>query len=365
MAGLFSIKRFSDLDLKDPFFDSLKKDYQGNQCSKGFTEWYSEKAKEGAKAIVYTDDEGIGAFIALKKEEETIELRDLTLPKKKRLKIRTFNIAPRYRKQRIGEGAIGLVLWWWQKSDTEEIYFTAYDKQETLISQFKKYGFSKIGTNSNGELVLAKNRNRIKYSDPYESFPFIHSGFEYAGYILIDDVYHDTVFPYSELAGVQQLGTLSGSMRNGVSKIYVGQDWKRKYYIGEPVLVYRKYTKGNGKRYRSCVTSYCVVNDIIQAKVNGSYLITFDELKTKIKNKSVFDEAELLRQYNNNKNVMVIELVYYGFFGSGNNINLDWLDNNGLWIDEEPYPTDIRLTEEQFKTILTEGNVDVSNVIIH
>jgi len=56
-------------------------------------------------------------------------------------------------------------------------------------------------------------------------------------------------------------------------------------------------------------------------------------------------------------------MLYYGFFGAGNNVNWVWLKNNGYWPDG--YPTTARLTPEQFKAILREGNVDVPNVIIN
>lgn len=44
---------------------------------------------------------------------------------------------------------------------------------------------------------------------------------------------------------------------------------------------------------------------------------------------------------------------------------MDWLDKNGFWATNNQYPTDVRLTAEQFKKILMEGNIDVSNVIIN
>lgn len=56
-----------------------------------------------------------------------------------------MKIAERFRGQRLGEGAIGLVLWKWQKSGTDEIYVTAFDKQDLLISQLEKFGFHKAG----------------------------------------------------------------------------------------------------------------------------------------------------------------------------------------------------------------------------
>ena len=61
----------------------------------------------------------------------------------------------------------------------------------------------------------------------------------------------------------------------------------------------------------------------------------------------------------------VIEMLYYGFFGEGNNKNMDWLDNNGYWCTNVSYPTEEKLSVQQFKEILSEANVDVQNVIIN
>lgn len=303
--------------------------------------------------------------MVLKNECEEIRLQKDILPSSNRIKISTFRIAERFRRQRIGEGAIGLVLWKWQQSNCEEIYVTVFDKHETLISQFERFGFQNVGKNANGENVLVKSRTCIDFSDAYKAFPFIRSKFDYAGYIIIDDNYHDTMFAYSELANRSSLQRkISSSVSNGLSKIYVGQASQIKHKVGEPVLIYRRYTQGTGKRYRSCITSYCMVTDVIQAKTNNRCLMTFEELKQRIGNKSVFDEAELLKQYNSFRNFTIIEMLYYGYFGAGNNVNMDWLDNNGCWAVEGQYPTDVHLTEKQFRKILVEGNVNVSNVII-
>ncbi|MBE5964913.1 MAG: GNAT family N-acetyltransferase [Lachnospira sp.] len=365
MAGKFLLKKFADIDLGDSFFDSLKADYPGNENSTGFIEWFNKKANNGSTALVFEDEVGVGAFVVLKDEYEEIILQEGRLPNIKRIKISTFRIAERFRRQRIGEGAIGLLLWKWQRSDSEEIYVTVFDKHKTLISQFERFGFKNVGKNPNGENVLIKSRKNIDFSDPYKAFPFIKSNFDYAGYVIVDDNYHDTMFAYSELANTTSLQSkISSSVSNGLSKIYVGKASEIKHKVGEPVLVYRKYTQGTGKKYKSCITSYCVVTDVIQAKANGRCLMSFETLKSRIGNKSVFHEAELLRQYDEFRNLTIIEMLYYGYFGAGNNVNLNWLDNNGCWITVEQYPTDIRLTEKQFRKILTEGNVDVSNVII-
>lgn len=366
MAGKFTLKKFADIDLNDTFFDSLKNDYPGTTNSTGFVDWFKKKSVTGSTALVFEDDKGVGAFVVLKEEEEQIELQGGALPVKKRLKISTFRIAERYRRQRIGEGAIGLLLWKWLQVEAEEVYVTVFDKHDTLISLFGRFGFQKEGVNPNGENVLIKNRKQIDFSDPHKSFPFIKDGFDYAGYIIIDDRYHDTMFAYSELANKVTLQTKVGtSVSNGLSKIYVGQAPRLNHKIGEPVLVYRRYTQGDGKRYRSCVTSFCIVTDMIQAKVNNRYLMSFDELKSRIGNKSVFDENELQSQYLNFRNMSIVELLYYGYFGAGNNVNMDWLDKHGYWTAGNQYPTEVKLTSAQFKRILAEGNINVSNVVIN
>ncbi len=60
--------------------------------------------------------------------------------------------------------------------------------------------------------------------------------------------------------------------------------------------------------------------------------------------------------------MVVIELLYYGYFGAGNNINNAWLTDNGYFTDE--YPALIKVTPDQFKEILRKGDVDVSDVIV-
>lgn len=272
-------------------------------------------------------------------------------------------LAERYRGQRLGEGAIGLALWNWQKSRCQDIYVTIFEKHDILITQLERFGFLLAGHNPNGECVYIKSRLSIDYSDPYKAFPFVASKFESAGYLVVNDVYHDTLFPYSELSNTLQ-SKVALSVANGISKTYIGTPTSiPPYRVGEPIFVYRKYTGSTGsKGYKSCITSFCVVTGVIVAKENNTYRMTFENLIKRISNKSVFDEQEIYAKYNNERSLVVIEMLYYGFFGSGNNVNWVWLKNNGFWGDG--YPTSQRLSHEQFAAILKEGNIDVSNIVI-
>ena len=156
MAGKFYLRKFSEINLDDSFFDTLKKDYPDSASSPSFSTWFDKKAQEGRTALVFYDEQGLGAFVCIKNENEPIKLKNQTLPAHNRIKISTMKIAERFRGQRLGEGAIGLVLWKWQKSGTDEIYVTAFDKQDLLISQLEKFGFNKVGFNLNGEGVYVK-----------------------------------------------------------------------------------------------------------------------------------------------------------------------------------------------------------------
>ena len=128
MAGKFERKLFSEINLDDPFFDSLKADYPGTATSTGFVKWFVTKSAQHKKALVFEDDRGVGAFVNLKPDEaEEIKLADGTvLPKVPRLKITTIKIDERYRNQRIGEGALGLTLWQWRNLGINEIYVTVF-----------------------------------------------------------------------------------------------------------------------------------------------------------------------------------------------------------------------------------------------
>ncbi|SBV91248.1 conserved hypothetical protein [uncultured Eubacteriales bacterium] len=360
MPGKFQFKKFAEIDLDDPFFDTLKSDYPK------FSQWYQNKARSGSTALVFNDEEGLGAFVYLKSEDEPIKLVEFTLPAIRRKKIGTLKLAERYQGQRLGEGALGLALWDWRKSQEPEIYVTVFEKHSLLVSQLVRFGFRVVGHKANGESVYLKSRFAVDYSDPFKSFPFINPSFKKAGYLIVNDYYHDTLFPYSELSRTMQ-ESMELSAANGISKVYVGSQFSPHYQVGEPIFIYRRHTKEDGQkpRYKSCLTSYCMVTNIICVKKNGRYLLPFDELLERIGNKSVFNKHDMQNKYQTEKHMVVIEMLYYGYFGGGNNINMDWLAKNGYWATQNQYPANVQLSPAQFKEILLEGNVDVQNVIIH
>ena len=355
MAGKFQWRKFSDVDLDDPFFDSLKNDYEE------FLTWFARKSTEGANTLVFNDDQGIGSFVYLKDEEnEAIELTDGMLPAIPRIKIGTFRLAERYRRRRLGEGALGVALWRWQEKQYKEIYVTVFEKHSELISLFERFGFKCVGMNSRGECIYLKSRSKIDYSDPYKAFPFIRSNFSKAGLLPIFERFHDRLFPYSELK-IRKREIEEETAGNGVTKVYIGSPYTAMHYeVGEPVGIYRIFEGDSGKTYKSAVTSYCTITKMDVIKNNGRATMSLADFVRNAGNKTVFTPDELATIYAQN-NVVMLELVYNGFFGKGHNVIHKNLKEQGLF---EVHPYNLDYTKEQFIKLLEMGDVDVQNIII-
>jgi len=351
LNGISSLK----LTYRMLFFDSLKEDYSE------FASWFQKKSDSGEEALVFTDELGVGSFIYLKKECEPIQLKEMTLPAKERIKIGTFRIADRYRKQRLGEGALGVSLWNWQEEKFEEIYLTVFEKHRELISLFEHFGFKCIGHNTRGERVYLKNRLQIDYSVPYKAFPFISPVIEKAGIIPIYESYHDRLFPYSELKGNKRV-IEEETAGNGITKVFIGSPYSAMHYsLGEPILIYRISEQDKGKTFKSVVTSFCTITKIETIKDKRRQIVDSSEFIKNAGNKTIFTPEELIKIYNNNNNVVLLEMVYNGYFGKGHNVTHKELKEQGLFAS---HPYQIQYNREQFEAILKMGDKDVQNIII-
>ena len=70
----------------------------------------------------------------------------------------------------------------------------------------------------------------------------------------------------------------------------------------------------------SKITSYCTITKIDIIKNNGEATMGLSDFVKNAGNKTVFTADELTITYNDHKNVVMIELVYNGFFGKGHNV---------------------------------------------
>ncbi|MGD9158681.1 MAG: PIN domain-containing protein, partial [Desulfobacteraceae bacterium] len=147
--NILSVKKehFGNIDINQPFFASLKTNYQE------FVDWFNKKADETAYAC-YSDN-NLMAFLYLKVENERESYTDIepTLPPKKRLKIGTMKVT--LNGFRLGERFLKIVFDNALRFKVDEIYVTLFSnsiEQERLINLLEEFGFYFHGykTNHNG-----------------------------------------------------------------------------------------------------------------------------------------------------------------------------------------------------------------------
>ena len=356
MSGAYKWKYLSELDINDSFFDSLKEDYPE------FEEWYNKKAEEGKQAFAYIDENGIGAFVMLKKgEREEISLDSQLLPARSRLKISTLKLSERVEGIRLGEGAIGIALWNWLESDDEEIYVTVFDKYRKLIEMLQKFGFELTGYNSRHEGVYLRSKNSIDFSTPYTSFPFINKETLNFAMLPIEAKWHDKIFPYSELKNTKQ-DTEEFAAANGMTKTYICFPYSiPAFSSGMPIMIYRKSSDEYNKGFKSVVTSYGTIVRFEMIKQDWNCLKSYDEYKKMVGNKSVFSQVEIKSFYETKKNLCVLELVYNHAFGEGCNVNYNTLKNSGIWKDGHPFQAVYSMSD--FRRILSLAKQDENKLI--
>lgn len=354
---MYQIKKFSDCNLNDPFFDSLREDYGS------FNDWFMRKGTEGAEAFVSESDDRMEAFVYVKKDDMG-PAGDLTDPPF--MKIGTLKITSEAEGTRLGEGAIGLALWEWQQSDYNQIYLTVYPKHEKLIGLIERYGFEQTGMKGD-ELVFSKDKRKIPLDDPdipwLKMFPYLDSDFTRGVYIPIEAAYHDNMFQYSDLSNTEQ-HTAPMPVANGITKVFIATPFEHIDYRPRDIaLIYRITDSTRDKQYKSVVTSYCTVCAVEWIKRNGEYCTgkSWETFIKSVGNKTVYP-IQTLENVIGKRNVCIITLIYNGYFGAGSNVNCKWLKDNGMF---GSHPYKVILKPIEVRKILNEGGIDEKFAFIH
>lgn len=345
------IMPFAELNLADPFFDSLKDSYPE------FSEWFGRKAAQGETAYVFFDEEGrILDFLYLKIENE--EITDVTpmLPLKKRLKVGTFKILPRH--SRRGERFMKKIMDRAIADDVDEIYVTIYPREELkyLIQSFENYGFCHIANKDHGalgvEYVLVKSMRSIT-GDVIKDYPFVKTSCVEKRILAIKPEYHTALFPDSILNNEDSYDLVQDiSPTNSIHKVYIC--WMNDVNTlkkGDLILIYRTSDGKGPASYRSVITSVCTVNEIKTFKD-----FTDEDAFIKYAGQySIFAQNELAHWYRFRSNFTVIKMLYNVAF-TRKVIRKELLEQVGL--NAEDYWGFLPVTDEQFYNILELGKAD-------
>ena len=350
------VQRFSDIDLNDSFFDSLRASYPE------FNEWYNKKAAAGATAYCYYVDNELKDFLYLKIEEE--ELSDLTpvLPAKKRLKVGTFKVDNEDRHTTRGERFMKKIMDMAIAEDVDEIYVTMFPTEELqgLIRMFEKFGFSHIADKphegGNAEYVLIKDMTT--HVDDFKlDYPFVKKASSNKYVLSIVPEFHTHLFPDSILKNEKKYDLIQDvSETNSIYKIYLCwmQD-TRNLKAGDKLIIYRTSDEEGKAYYRSVCTSVCTVCEVKTYRDFEN-----EEEFIKYTNRySVFKEHELRRWYKYKNNFIVIKMVYNIAF-TKKVINMVMKEQVGL---NPKYWGFFKLTDAQFDKLLELGEIDERYII--
>ena len=350
------VQRFSDIDLNDSFFDSLRASYPE------FNEWYNKKAAAGATAYCYYVDNELKDFLYLKIEEE--ELSDLTqaLPAKKRLKVGTFKVDNDNRHTTRGERFMKKIMDMAIAEDVDEIYVTMFPTEELqgLIRMFEKFGFSHIADKphegGNAEYVLIKDM--ATHVDDFKlDYPFVKKASSNKYVLSIVPEFHTHLFPDSILKNEKKYDLIQDvSETNSIYKIYLcWMQGTRNLKAGDKLIIYRTSDEEGKAYYRSVCTSVCTVCEVKTYRDFEN-----EEEFIKYTNRySVFKEHELRRWYKYKNNFIVIKMVYNIAF-TKKVINMVMKEQVGL---KPKYWGFFKLTDAQFDKLLELGEIDERYII--
>lgn len=338
-------KRFCDINIEDPFFQSLKDDYPE------FSTWFAKKTESTAYVFNKFGTEELDGFLYLKSESGPLEDTEPCLPAAERLKIGTFKINPHG--TRLGERFLKRAFDTAIEKKALAIYVTVFEKHFGLVSLFKKYGFKKVAVKKSVQGVEAVfERSLAKESvlrDVALDYPRIPLRKNRHFVLALYPEWHSRLLPDS-LLKTEDVSILEDvSHTNSIHKIYLAA--MRGIELlkpGDTLLIYR--TKdGHSAHYSSVITSLCVVEELI-------HINKFTSLKDFLEYclpYSIFSIDELTGLHQSKKYPWIIRFTY--------NLALTKRVTRKSLIEDVEIPADIywgffQITTSKLKKILTISN---------
>ena len=348
MTRQLKLTRFRDVSLNDPFFDSLKAGYNE------FPDWFARKADE--PLYVVADGRKISGMIYLKREDGPVEDVTPPLPNRAWLKVGTLKIEPA--RTKLGERAIKKILDTALAEQADSIYVTVFEVHQGLIALFERYGFIHAGTKTtdNGvEQVYVRSLTEHD-DDPLKRYPFIRAATQKYWLLAIYPEYHTRLLPDSILNNEPRDIIEDVSHSNTIHKVYISGLALQRMRPGDPVIFYRTSDRDGQARYRSVVTSVCVVEEVRQKRDFAGV----DAFLTYTKPRSVFSEAELRERYVTSDRLAVAKLTYNAAFAR--RVIRQTLLDEGI-LAERQRPDLVQLPRAAFDRLLELGEVNARLIV--
>lgn len=348
MSRRLRLCKFKDLNLADPFFDSLKAGYEE------FPVWFAKKLNENV--FVVDDGDKLSGFIYLKPEHGSVDDVVPPLPKAKWIKVGTLKIVAQG--TTLGERIIKKILDFAISEKADGVYVTVFEIHKSLIELFERYGFARHATKTtvNGtEIVLARLFSQLT-GDLRADYPFIHTKGQASWLLAIYPKYHSQLLPDSILNNEPQSIIEDVSHTNTIHKMYTSGLFLNRMKRGDIVIFYRTSDGKGLARFRSVATSVCMVEEV---KTRKDFINVDAYLAYALKG-SVFTEEELRHQYNTWSRLYVAKLTYNAAFQKRL--------TRGLLMDDVGIPEQPRwdlkpITRDQLFRMLELGGVDARLIV--
>lgn len=283
-------KHAYEIDLRDPFFDSLRSDHD-------FDRWFREKCVAEHRKCWVLEVSGEFAGLVIWKYEDHSSASTSYIGKRI-LKLCTFKVSDKFRGERFGEQLLKKALWFAQNNSCDLIYLTAYPRQEALRSLLSYFGFEETKKKSDGEIFLEK---RIFQKPPRLSsnlsvfdwmrihYPRVRDDSAVRKFVIpIRQEYHKVLFPEIDFRNDLQQSlvdnlTAARTPGNTIRKIYLCRAKTMEIRSGDLLFFYESKGKGAG---RQAITSVGVVEAVSDAQ-------SFVDLVRRCGERSVFAAKEL------------------------------------------------------------------------
>jgi hypothetical protein len=173
------------------------------------------------------------------------------------LKLCTFKVAPETSGRKLGELLLKAAFGHCEANKIPATYVTAFPKQVALIGLFAQFGFQRVDTKSDGELVLAKTFAAPPAStlvdDPlgYNTLHYPHflKGEEVRKFVVpVIPKWHNLLFP--EWRPQQSFLPSTAAVSNAIRKAYLCNDEPRASGRSALLLPFARLQGGHNSRGR-------------------------------------------------------------------------------------------------------------------
>lgn len=343
-------EQFKNIDLSDPFFESLKSDYVE------FPTWFQKKSND--RAYIFRREEGlIDGFLYLKVEEGPLEDVSPPMPSARRLKVGTFKLNAQGTK--LGERFLKKVFDHAVHNGIKLIYVTVFAKHAALLRLFERHGFLNVAekqTANGTELVLQKNISD-PYVSPQHSYPLIPIGKNSCYLLSLYPIWHTRLLPDSILRNESHDLVQDVSHTNSIHKVYLaGMKGTELLKAGDVLVIYRTSPSAGRAWFESVATSIGVVEE---SRHISSFQSAAD-FKAYCSPYSIFTEDELDQFWQYKKYPNIFKFTY--------NVALKKRPNRARLVEEVGLSKDaywgfMPLTFKQLQHIAQLGGIDESLIV--